>query len=500
MLTLAKTLELHARIRPSADALIYGDVRLTWAMLWDRVTRTAAALAAEGIGEGSIIALAMKNSSTFIELLYAISHLGAISLPMNFRLSADELEYICSHAGADLVLADEDFRDKLGGILAPVRILDRQAQSDSTRIFGKAGRRFETAHRAEDDVFRLMYTSGTTDRPKGVVQSYANFHWKCYDHAIVLGLSTADRLLIVGPLYHVGACDLPGLGAHAFGAALIILREFSSELVLRTIETERITGIWLAPVMSASLLSEPHSSDTSTLRWCIGGGERTPEHRIRLFTETFVNARYVDCYGMTETLSGDTFMEPGRELEKLGSVGRPVPHLEIRIRDDDGADLSPGVHGEICMRGPKVTSGYWKDHAKTASAFFDDGFFRSGDFGYCDEDGFLYLTDRKKDMIISGGENIASSEVERVLYGLDGILEVAVVGREDDKWGEVPVAVVVLRPGAELTMAMIDSHCRKSLAGFKCPKALLILDNLPRNPSGKILKRVLREQVASLQS
>src|SRR4029453_4072110 len=210
----------------------------------------------------------------------------------------------------------------------------------------------------------------------------------------------------------------------------------------------------------------------------------------------FKNARYIDAYGLTETCGGDTFMEAGREIKKIGSTGSAIAHVEIEIRDDAGNRLAPGENGEICLRGPKVTKGYWKDPQKTASAFFGD-WFRTGDVGYLDRDGFLYLTDRKKDMIISGGENIASSEVERVIYELPQVREVAVIGLPDSRWGEKPVAIVVLAAGADLAMLDLPDPRRTRLAGFKVPKQLVIRDSLPRNPSGKVLKRVLRAELES---
>jgi fatty-acyl-CoA synthase len=248
--------------------------------------------------------------------------------------------------------------------------------------------------------------------------------------------------------------------------------------------------------MTTALLTCPdrHRYDVSSLKWAIGGGEKTPEVRIRAFTDLFKSARYIDGYGLTETVGGDTLMEVGREIEKIGSVGRPIAHVEVEIRDERGNRVAACVDGEICLRGPKVTRGYWKDPEKTAAAFFGD-WFRTGDVGHLDADGFLYLTDRKKDMIISGGENIASSEVERVIYELPGVREVAVVGMPDQRWGEMPVAVVVLADNAALDMPVLAAHCRSRLAGFKVPRQLVIRDSLPRNPSGKVLKRVLRAEL-----
>ena len=241
--------------------------------------------------------------------------------------------------------------------------------------------------------------------------------------------------------------------------------------------------------------------DVSSFKWLIGGGERTPEERIREFTALFHAGRYIDGYGLTETCSGDTLMEAGMEIVKIGSTGRPMPHVAIEIRDPDGACLKTGEQGEICVRGPKITQGYWREPDKTKASFFGDDWFRTGDIGYLDADGFLFLTDRIKDMIISGGENIASSEVERALYQLPQVSEAAAIGLPDETWGERVVAVVALNSGASLSEAEMVEHCRSILAGFKVPKQLIIKTALPRNPSGKVLKRLLRSEfIASRQT
>jgi fatty-acyl-CoA synthase len=326
--------------------------------------------------------------------------------------------------------------------------------------------------------------------------TYENMYWKSADQTLALGLNAETRLLVVGPLYHVGALDLPGLAVLWHGGLMSIHRNFEPAEALAAIERERLNAAWFAPVMTTALLTcaDRDRYDVSSLKWAIGGSEKTPEGRIRAFSQLFKSARYIDGYGLTETVGGDTLMEAGREIEKIGSTGRALAHVEIEIRDDRGNSLPPGVDGEICLRGPKVTRGYWKDPGKTASAFYGD-WFRSGDIGHLDADGFLYLTDRKKDMIISGGENIASSEVERVIYELPAVREVAVVGMPDERWGEKPVAVVVLAENAALDLPALAAHCRARLAGFKVPRELVVRDSLPRNPSGKVLKRVLRAEL-----
>src|ERR1043166_2605682 len=496
MIALSSFVRFHAVRSPDRAAVAYAGAHISYAELMRRIESAAGWLAARGIGPGHAVALLMKNSAAFVELTFATSHLGAVTLPINYRLAADEVGYILDNAEARLLICDADLAASARAC-AHVVFVDAAAQRDSTRL--TMGARPAPMHRAQpDDLFRLMYTSGTTDRPKGVMHSYANFYWKCADHVVALGLSAADRLLVAGPLYHVGAFDLPGMAVLWVGGMISIERDFDPARALAAIAREKLTGAWLAPVMLRGILTHAgrDDHDVTSMRWVIGGGGRTPEQHVRAFSDFFTRGRYIDAYGMTETLSGDTLMEAGREIEKIGSVGRALAHVEVEIRDADGRAVAPGVTGEICLRGPKVTRGYWRAPEKTRDSFFGD-WLRSGDVGHLDGEGFLYLTDRRKDMIISGGENIASSEVERVVYELPQVLDAAVIGLADPAWGERPVAVVVLKAGANLTLDALPPHCRAKLAGFKVPKDLLLRRELPRNPSGKILKRVLREQIAA---
>lgn len=497
MINLSSFVCLHARRTPDKTAIVFGEHRIAWRTLKQRIEQTAGWLRQRGIGADDIVAVLMKNSPAFLELAFAASHIGAVFLPINYRLAGDEVSYIVTHAGAKLMIADKEFAAVTGG-LPDVVLVDAAAQVDSTRL-GHDVPPAEMLPRRPGDLFRLMYTSGTTARPKGVIHAYDNFYWKSSDHIIWLGLTAHTRLLVVGPLYHVGAFDLPGMAVLWLGGTIVLQREFNAAAVLDAIEAERIEGVWMAPVMTGAVLAEAARKprDVSSLRWVIGGGDRTPESRIRAFTEAFSAARYIDAYGLTETCSGDTFMEAGYEIAKIGSVGRPVAHLELRIVDDNGAPLPVGQTGEICLRGPKIARGYWRDPERTAAAFHDN-WFRTGDVGHVDSDGFLFLTDRKKDLIVSGGENIASSEIERVLYELPEIAEAAVIGVPDERWGERPLAVVAMAPGASFSPEAILAHCRAKLAGFKVPNAVIRRDSLPRNPSGKILKRTLREEIVGL--
>ena len=496
MHNLTSFLGYHARLTPEHSAVIFEDQHISYRDLYDRALSLAGWLSARGIGPDDIVTLVMKNSPAFLECAFAVSHIGAVLLPVNYRLASEEVDYIQRHAGARLILADAEFRHLVDGLPHAV-LLDDAAQRDTRALAGSRSGPVPPVPRGPDDLFRLMYTSGTTSRPKGVMHSYANNYWKCADHVMALGLGAADRVLICGPLYHAGAFDLPGIAVLWMGGTWCLLREFSPGAALAAIETHRVNGTWFAPVMLNLCLAfeDRHAYDLGSLRWVIGGGEKTPDSRIRAFGTLFPDARYIDAYGLTESCSGDTMMEPGYELEKIGSVGRALSHVEVEIRDDAGRTLPPGRTGEICLSGARITRGYWRDPERTREAFHADGWFRTGDVGLLDEDGFLYLTDRKKDMIISGGENIASSEIERVLYEHPGIAEAAVVGRPDQRWGERPVAVIVARPGAEVREDDVIAHCRGSLAGFKVPREVHFTDALPRNPSGKVLKRVLRDSL-----
>jgi acyl-CoA synthetase (AMP-forming)/AMP-acid ligase II len=353
-------------------------------------------------------------------------------------------------------------------------------------------RTFATA--GPDDVQRLMYTSGTTSRPKGVPITYGNLHWKNVAQVLEFGLNRDDRVLITGPMCHVGGMDLPATGVIYAGGTAVILPGFDPEAVLAAIERERITIVWLPPSMVNMLLAHPGNDrhDVTSLRLVISGGEKMPEPLVQRILDLFPQAWFADAYGLTETVSGDTFLDQASVLSKLGSVGRPVAHLDLRIVDDDGLPLPAGERGEIALRGPKVFAGYWRDPEATAAAI-RNGWFHTGDVGRVDGDGYLYIDDRKKDLIISGGENVASPEVERVLYEHPGILEAAVIGMPHERWGEVPMAVVVTREGADVSAEELTAFCATKLASFKVPRHVEFVQELPRTPSGKVLKRTLRD-------
>ncbi|MGH9093473.1 MAG: AMP-binding protein, partial [Acidimicrobiales bacterium] len=341
-----------------------------------------------------------------------------------------------------------------------------------------------------------MYTSGTTGHPKGVMITHGNLAWKNLAHVVELGFTAADVGLACGPIYHVGALDLTTTTLMAVGATTVVHRTFDAAGVVDEVERSRVTTVWLAPAMVNAVMAVPgvEDRDLSSVRVIVNGGEKMPLPLIERLRRTFPAAWIADAYGMTETVSGDTFLDRDSIVTKRGSVGRPCLYLDLEIWDERGSPVPAGTRGEIVLRGPKVFKGYWRDPEATERAF-SEGWFHTGDVGVRDGDGYVYVVDRLKDMIVSGGENIAGSEIERVLYEHGSVLEAAAVGRPDQRWGEVPVAFVVLRPGSVATTDELVAHCRANLARFKVPKEVVLLEALPRNPSGKVLKRDLRDLV-----
>ena len=497
-------LEHHARRTPDKRLAVFGDDAVTYRQMAEWSAAIAGGLQTRGVGAGDVVGLLSYNSIEFLTTIFAANHLGAIAMPINWRLAAEEVRFILDHSQARAFVCDD-------GLVDLANEASSQVASDLVRVcvstksipewerFSDLGAEAAPAraHVQGEDVHRLMYTSGTTGRPKGVLITHANLAWKNYAHITEFGFTEADVGLACGPLYHVGALDLVTTSMIAVGATTIVHRVFDAESAVDEIERSRVTCVWLAPSMVRAILDVPgvQQRDLSSLRLLIDGGEKMPIPLIERLQETFPSAWFADAYGLTETVSGDTFLDKGNTLSKLGSVGRPCQYLELDIWDEDGNSLPPGARGEVVLRGPKVFKGYWRD-AEATNAAFAGGWFHTGDIGVRDEDGYLYIVDRLKDMIVSGGENIAGSEVERVLYEHDSVVEAAVVGRPDDRWGEVPVAYVVVQPAATTTPDELIEHCRQQLARFKVPKDVLFIDALPRNPSGKVLKRELRKESA----
>ena len=501
-------LEHHAARTPEHSIVVGPDGPVSYAEMLGLSSRVAGGLAARGVGLGDVVGLLSYNSAELLATIFAANTLGAVAMPINWRLAPAEIRYLLEHSGASAFVCDGELLDAgaeaadglaLERIVVPVTGV--AAHTDRTDAAGwtdfaelAAATPATRVEAGGDAVHRLMYTSGTTGRPKGVMLTHANLAWKNTAHVAELGMTRHDVGLACGPLYHVGALDLVTTTLMSVGATTVVHRTFDAARVVDEIERSRVTVVWMAPAMLRAVLDEPGicERDLSSLRLIIAGGEKLPIPFIDRLERTFPNAWLADAYGLTETVSGDTFLDRASTRTKLGSVGRPCLYLDLEIWDDEGRPVPPGERGEVVLRGPKVFAGYWRDPDATAAAFAG-GWFHTGDIGVKDDDGYVYIVDRLKDMIISGGENIAGSEVERVLDEHPAVLEVAVVGRAHERWGEVPVAHVVARPGTTPSADELIEHCRGQLAKFKVPAAVEFLDALPRNPSGKVLKRELRE-------
>jgi acyl-CoA synthetase (AMP-forming)/AMP-acid ligase II len=493
----------HAARSPNKVITIFEGEATTYQEMAGRATALAGGLSARGVGQGDVVALLSYNRPEFLEALFAANYLGAIAMPINWRLAAPEVRYILEHSRARALVCDGSLMQladeaTMGLEDTLVRLSISVGEVGWTFLADVRGDANEAAPVAAtgDDVHRLMYTSGTTGRPKGVMITHANLAWKNLAHTIEFGFTNADLGLACGPLYHVGALDLTTTSLIAAGATTIVHRSFDASDVVGEIERSRVTTVWLAPAMVNAIMALPEieDHDLSSVRVVINGGEKMPIPLIERIQRVFPSAWFADAYGLTETVSGDTFLDRDSIVSKIGSVGRPCLYLELDIWDEGGRSVPPGEQGEVVLRGPKVFKGYWRDPDATDAAFAG-GWFHTGDIGVRDGDGYLYIVDRLKDMIVSGGENIASSEIERVLYEHPSVLEAAVIGRPDERWGEVPVAFVALRQDAEATPDLLIEHCRAQLARFKVPKAVTFVDALPRNPSGKVLKRELRSGI-----
>jgi fatty-acyl-CoA synthase len=499
---------------PDKTALIYRDLRQSYAELDAAVNRTANALAGRGVSKGDRIALLSHNNHAYVVACFALARLGAITVPVNFMLGPGEVAYILGHAGATgmivedamLPVAEEAIKVAGGAGALTVRGVIGGGGTD-TNDGWEAFERW-TEHRddtppdvaiEDDDVLQLMYTSGTESRPKGTMMTSRSLITQ-YVSCIVDGrYADTDVEIHALPLFHVAAqhCFLvPGLYV---GATNIILDGPDPTTMLATIEKERVTKLFCPPTVWIALLRHPDfdRTDLSSLRKGYYGASIMPVEIIKELSSRLPDIDLFNYYGQTEMSALALVLPPEDQLRKPGSAGRAAINVETILVRSDGGRVPPGVEGEIVHRSPHATAGYWNDPEKTAEAFSGD-WFHSGDLGVMDEDGYISVVDRLKDMIKTGGENVASREVEEVIYQHPAVAEVAVFGIPHPRWIEAVTAAVVLREGQTVDTEELVAFCRERLAGYKTPKHVVIVDVLPKNASGKILKRELRTEFASL--
>jgi O-succinylbenzoate-CoA ligase len=511
MNNIGSLLAKRASLNPELEAVVdvATDRRFTYAQANTRCNRTAHALSALGIRKGDRVGLLLMNSMEFYESFFAIAKLGAICVPLNWRLVPDELEFILNDSGTKALVFGEEFRDavvdlqarpKLSGQGEGATTIEQYLQVggetadfaiDYTATCGVASAEEPAVTAHDDDDLYIMYTSGTTGRPKGVVHTHSTALWACLTMLPTAEVRHADRYVVALPLFHVGALT-PMTGNVHRGMTNIILRAFDPGQVWRLIEKERVDNMLAVPAMLNFMVQVPDHEqvDRSSLRWIMSGAAPVPVSLIEQYAAMGIDVHQV--YGMTETCGPACLTTPETAITKAGSTGKAFMHTDVKVVDADGNAVGPGEPGEILIRGPHIMKAYWNRPDATAESL-RDGWLYSGDIATVDEDGFVYIQDRKKDMIISGGENVYPAEVENVILGHPGVADVAVIGQPSKKWGESGFAVVV-RADDALTEDDVLGHCQGKLARFKQPRGAAFVEAIPRNPSGKALKRILRDQ------
>ncbi|MGV1010230.1 MAG: acyl-CoA synthetase [Dermatophilaceae bacterium] len=501
--TLGTWFAARARRSPNRRALTFEGATWTYGQLLERVERLAAALRSGGLNHGDRISFIGANHPAALETWLAASQLGAIFVPLNFRLAGPELTYIVGDAGSHTIVAGLDSQAAIDAIRDQVPVRRYIGVESAGQGWDSYADLVEsTAPLAQPDSVRpdelsvIMYTSGTTGVPKGVMLSHANLWWSDVAMLSWIDIHADDVTLAFSPLFHIAGLNfLIGI-TWMRGGEVVLHRSFDAQATLDDIAAYGVRTLFGVPAMFITMSQLPGfaEADLSSVRIAVCGGAPAPEPLLRTFAERGIGV--LQGYGLTETAPAAIFLVPEFALTKLGAAGQPPLYIETKLVDPEGNPITQaGIPGEVCMRGPNVTAGYWNRPAATAAAFDEGRWFHTGDVGQYDEDGFVYIVDRLKDMVISGGENVYPAEVESILFGHPAVAEVAVIGLPDERWGEAVTAVVATRPGSQVTLEELQAFASESLARYKLPRRLLLVEALPRNPTGKVLKSQLREEL-----
>ncbi len=499
---------------PGKTAVAYGEQRATYAELDETVNRVANALAERGVRKGDRLALLSRNSYGFVVAYYASARLGSICVPINYMLSATEVAYILGHAGASAMIVEEqllevaekaireaDLQDAVAvrGVIVHGPTAAAEGWESLDALMAHPDAEPPAVALDENDPLELLYTSGTESRPKGVIltsRSVIAEHVSCF----VDGQMAADDIEVHAlPLFHSAQLHCFFTPSIHLGATNVVLGRPQPAAILEAVETWRATKLFCPPTVWIALMhhADFRRRDLSSLRKGYYGASIMPVEVLSELGESLPDVRFFNFYGQTEMSPVATVLGPEDQVRKAGSAGRPAVNVETRIVDEHGRPVPAGVEGEIVHRSPQAMLGYWDDPAKTAETF-RDGWLRTGDLGILDEEGYLTVVDRIKDMIKTGGENVASREVEEAIHEHPAVAEVAVFGVEHPKWIEAVTAAVVAREGHSITKDEVLAFCSGRLARFKTPKYVVVLDALPKNASGKILKRELRQTYESI--
>ena len=498
--------ERRLRVSPDRDAIWFEGTTTSHAGFAMRVRRTASALAGLGVQRGDRVAWVSGNHPSALETLYACGQLGAIWVPVNGRLTAIEAEYVLRHSGASVVVHGRDhgviadaLRDRLTGVRAWVAAEPPADGGTSSLSYEELLAAADEEQRDEPvtlaDPCLVMYTSGTTGRPKGAVLTHGNMTWNAVNQVLGMDFTAQERTLALAPLFHIGGLNGTVNPSLMRGGCAVVVRGFDPAGTLEVIEQQRVNSFFAVPTMLDAMAREPgfHTRDLSALRTIGAAGAAVPLPTLRTWLDRGVTMQ--QAYGMTEAAPGCTVLDSADAQRKVGSAGKPLFFTDVRVLDPDGQPVPPGEVGEVVVQGPNVMAGYWDEPEQTA-AVLRDGWYHTGDAGSVDEEGFLYIRDRYKDMIISGGENVYPAEVESALLELPTVQEAAVIGVPDPKWGEVGLAIVVAPPGVPEDVEALRTALRARLAGFKMPRHFEFVSELPKTATGKIRKPDLRVQYA----
>ena len=494
----------HAANRPGKEAVRdLGTGRsFTYAQLDRRIDAMTAYFRSLGIGRGDRVAVLAHNGVEFFDVQFACARTGSIAVLLNWRLTVTELEYILNDSSPMLLVHDSTFGEAAGELQRRCNVttllsIDSSGSANPyesvvDQFMGQENSCEELTH---DDVITIMYTSGTTGHPKGAMITHGMNFWNCINLGIPGGIGLDTVHLSVLPLFHTGGLNCycnPVLHA---GGTVVILKAFDPGEALRVIGDPKqgVTHFFAVPAPYQFMMQHPDFADTDLSRLRVAGVGGAPCALTIMETWAGRGVNMVQGFGMTETSPACIFLDPGDSLRKIGSTGKVLLHTEMRIVNDEGGDCGPNEIGELWVAGPNITPGYWNRPDATAAAF-EGRWLKTGDAARTDDEGFVYIVDRWKDMYISGGENVYPAEIENVLYQLPQVAEAAIIGVPSDKWGEVGLAVIALKPGTTIDRATVVEHCVPRLAKFKVPSDIAIVEALPRNATGKVLKRELRTQ------
>ncbi len=506
--TVADLVRNSATAFPDAPAIVGEGRPVTYAELDSRSSAFASGLTSWGVRPGDRVAYLARNATEYWEAFFGTTKAGGVIVPLNFRLARDEVAWILGDAEPSVILVESRYTHLVPEAYAGRRLVFAQGEDPLevpdgwTAYEDWLGEQPATDPRGDlggDALLSLMYTSGTTGRPKGVTTTVAGMLWAVGAFGAHFDISADSVSLVPTPYYHIAAGGW-SLIALTAGGRIVQFTEVTPENMLGLLLTHRATHVVMVPTVIQLFITSPQAAaaDYSSVEHLVYGGSPISE-TVMLGAQKVFGARLSQSYGLTETIGVTTILGPEDHVAgagtKLRSAGRAVSGLEVKVVDPaTGEDCAPGVAGEVVTRGPGVTRGYWRRPEETEAAYYPGGWFRTGDAGHVDEDGYVFLHDRLKDMIVSGGENIYPAEVENAVMAHPAVQEVAVIGVPSQRWGETPVAVVVLAPGASLTAQELIDFARERLAHYKCPTAVEVVEALPRNPSGKVLKRELRER------